>query len=63
MNERNFERDKKWCPKCEEYQRYMMSVNHSFCTNCGTQMRLFSKKDQERFTEEVQRRRVYRTGS
>ena len=63
MTERNFERDKKWCPKCEDYRRYMMSVNHSFCTDCGTQMRLFSKKDQERFTEEVQRRRMYRTGS
>lgn len=59
----DFEQERKWCPKCEAYRRYLMSINHSFCIECGTQMRLFSQKDQARFTEELQRRRLRTTGS
>ena len=59
----DFAQEKKWCPKCEDYRRYLMSINHSFCVQCGTQMRLFSKQDQARFTEELQKRRLRTTAS
>ena len=59
----NFEHEKKWCPKCGAYHHYLMSVNHSFCVECGTQMRLFNKQDQQRFTEELQKRRLRTTAS
>ncbi|MHC4515986.1 MAG: hypothetical protein ACYTGW_14895 [Planctomycetota bacterium] len=59
----DFEHEKKWCPKCGAYRHYLMSVNHSFCVECGTQMRLFNKKDQQRFTEELQKRRLRTTAS
>ncbi len=59
----DFEQEKKWCPKCETYRRYMVSINHSFCIECGTKMRLFSKPDQARFTEEIQKRRLRTTAS
>ena len=59
----NFEQEQKWCPKCETYRHYLMSINHSFCVECGTQMRLFSKQDQARFTEELERRRLRPTAS
>ena len=55
MGHMDFYREKKWCSGCREYVRYLMSVNNSFCVNCGTQVRLFSKADTERFTDEVKR--------
>jgi rRNA maturation endonuclease Nob1 len=51
----DFYREKKWCAGCRDYVQYLMSVNHSFCITCGTQVRLFSKPDSERFTDEVKR--------
>ncbi len=58
-----FEHEKKWCPKCEAYRHYLMSVDHSFCVQCGTQMRLFNNQDRQRFAEALQRRRIRTTAS
>ncbi len=55
MSQTDFYGERKWCTSCREYVRYLMSVNHSYCINCGTQVRLFSKGDAERFTDEVKR--------
>ncbi len=55
MGHMDFYREKKWCTGCRDYVQYLMSVNHSFCITCGTQVRLFSKPDSERFTDEVKR--------
>ena len=60
---RDFDQDKKWCDECNDYQRYMMSVDHSFCAECGSKVRLFSKKDAEAFGEELTKRRWRGTGS
>ena len=57
MSERNFDNETKWCDKCNRYQRYLMSVNHSFCIECGEKVRLFSKDDSKQFGEELQQRR------
>ena len=45
----DFYREKKWCEKCRNYVRFLMSIDHSFCVHCGSQVRLFSKKDLEAF--------------
>ena len=37
--------------------RDMMSVNHSYCVNCGCKVRLFNKEDSERFGDEVKKRK------
>ena len=63
MNKRDFQKERKWCPKCESYRHYLMMLNHSFCADCGAQMRLFSKRDQQRFNEDLQNRRMHKTGS
>ncbi len=63
MIRKDFENDKKWCEQCNSYQRYLMSVNHSFCSECGSQVRLFSKADAEAFTEQLTKRRWRGTGS
>lgn len=57
MDQRDFEHEKKWCTQCQTYVRYLMSVNHSYCVVCGTPVRLFSKDDAQRFSEELERRK------
>ncbi len=63
MGKRDFQEDKKWCGKCNDYQPYLMSVNRSYCVSCGSQVRLFSKEDSLRFTDQMQKRRWQGTGS
>lgn len=63
MERADFENEKKWCEQCGKYQRYLMSVNHSFCVECGQQVRLFSRQDAEMFSEDLQKRRWRVTGS
>ena len=60
---RDFETDTKWCEKCNSYQRYMMSVDHSYCAECGAKVRLFSKADALQFGDELTKRRWRGTGS
>ena len=63
MSKSDFHTEKKWCEKCNAYKRYLMSVNHSFCLDCGSKVRLFSRKDAAEFGEVLQRRRWRSTGS
>jgi hypothetical protein len=49
--------DHKWCPACQEYVAYLMSIEHSYCTRCGTEVRLFSQKDWDSFHEGLQNRK------
>jgi rRNA maturation endonuclease Nob1 len=63
MDKLDFDNEKKWCDKCNAYQRYLMSVNHSFCAECGGKVRLFSKADAEVFSEDLLKRRWRGTGS
>lgn len=55
MGNADYYAEKKWCDHCKDYVRYLMSVDHSFCVNCGNRVRLFSRLDAERFSETVQR--------
>jgi len=49
--------EKKFCEKCKTYVRYLMSVNRSYCADCGTPVRLFSHQDTKEFSETVQKHR------
>jgi hypothetical protein len=57
MNHRDFYQEKKWCGACQSYVRYLMSVNHSYCVQCGTTVVLFSKHDSQRFNADLQKRK------
>ncbi len=57
MTQRDFYDEKKWCATCRDYVTYMMSVNHSYCAQCGERVKLFNKEDAKGFTEEVQKRK------
>lgn len=47
--------EKKWCESCTDYVSFLMSVERSYCVNCGSPVRLFSKQDLKAFTEGMQR--------
>ncbi len=55
MGNTEFYNESKWCDGCKGYVRFLMSVNHSFCVQCGGRVRLFNRDDSSRFTETVQR--------
>ena len=54
-NEAEFYRETKWCDACQARVRFLMSVNHSFCVDCGGRVRMFSREESSRFAETVQR--------
>lgn len=49
MQSIDFYSDYKFCPECDQYVTYLMSVHTSYCTKCGGEVRLFSKEDWEKF--------------
>ncbi len=57
MDTSNYYNDKKWCPACEAYVPYLMSIEHSYCTGCGSEVRLFSDEDWSEFQEGMTARR------
>jgi hypothetical protein len=54
----NFYSDRKFCDHCETYVSYLMSVDKSFCVECGNEVHLFSKEDWQDFNETLQSRRT-----
>ena len=57
MKKLDFYSDRKFCPQCEDYVHYLMSVEHSYCVECGAEVRLFSKEDWNAFNESMQAKR------
>ncbi len=55
MTNDEYYRETKWCAQCQGYVRFLMSVNHSFCVQCGGRVRLFSGDDDRQFLDGVQR--------
>jgi hypothetical protein len=50
-----FYTEQKWCEHCSHYVRFMMSINQSYCVECGGRVRLFNQSDANSFQETVQR--------
>ena len=57
MQNMDFYNEKKWCSQCNAYVRYMMSVDHSFCAQCGGKVRLFNETDSERFSTDMEKKK------
>ncbi len=53
----DFYSDLKWCDSCSDYRRYLMSMEHSYCVECGGKVRLFSSDDWDSFHTELKDRR------
>lgn len=49
MEPTNYYSEKKFCPRCDQYVRYLMSTDSSYCVDCGGKVQLFSKEDRKVF--------------
>jgi hypothetical protein len=47
----------KWCGACDREVRFLMSVNHRFCFDCGNTLTMFRRETGSAFGERVQRHR------
>ncbi len=45
----NYYQERKFCPACDRYVRFLQSLDESFCVECGAKVRLFSPKDHRAF--------------
>ncbi|MFT5286528.1 MAG: hypothetical protein ACI8TQ_002697 [Planctomycetota bacterium] len=57
MDNSSFYDDHKFCPACEDYVAYLISMDDSYCVNCGGIVRLFSEDDWVDFNESLKSRR------
>ena len=57
MDHLDYYGDRKFCPECNDYVHYLMSIEHSYCVDCGGEARLFSEKDWTAFNEAIQAKR------
>ena len=55
IGNRDFYGERKWCERCKNYVRYLMSVDRSYCAQCGNRVRLFNRDDARHFNETVKR--------
>ena len=56
----DFQNDRKWCSACDGYVSYLMSIEKSYCVQCGAEVRLFSKEDWVAFSEKMEARKPRR---
>ncbi len=53
----DFYSDRKYCDACNKYVSYLMSIDTSYCVECGGEVHLFSKDDWQNFNETLSERR------
>ncbi len=51
----DFYEDPRFCERCDEYVRYLLSPERSYCAECGARVKLFSREDQTGFRRSVAR--------
>ena len=57
MDHLDYYGDRKFCPECNDYVHYLMSVDSSYCVHCGARVHLFSSNDWQSFNQSLQERR------
>ena len=57
MEQPDYYTDLKFCSKCAKYVPYLMGMEHSYCTDCGNRVRLFSENDWVAFNENLTRQK------
>ncbi|MCB9916444.1 MAG: hypothetical protein H6828_15055 [Planctomycetes bacterium] len=53
----DFYSDRKYCDCCKKYVSYLMSIDTSYCVECGAAVHLFSKDDWQTFNDSLSERR------
>jgi hypothetical protein len=54
---RDYYSDQKYCSHCQKYVSYLMSLDRSYCIECGERVRLFSGEDWSEFNETITRQK------
>ena len=49
MSLNSFYDDRKFCTACDNYVAYLSGLDRSYCVQCGSEVRLFSADDWDRF--------------
>lgn len=57
MDNRDYYSDHKYCQNCQKYVSYLMSMEHSYCIECGERVRLFSERDWVEFNDTLTRQK------
>jgi hypothetical protein len=53
----DFYNNRKHCDSCNKYVSYLMSVDTSYCVECGSEVHLFSSSDWTALNESIDSRR------
>jgi hypothetical protein len=56
----DYDDDRRFCPQCIEYVRYLRSPEDSYCVQCASRTRLFSESDHQAFLRSL---RSYSSGA
>jgi ribosomal protein S27AE len=51
----SFEDDRKYCPRCRGYVKFIVSIYRCYCVNCGAKVELFDPKDRKAFEKRLKR--------
>ena len=62
MDQFDYYSDRKFCADCNTYVPYLMSVDRSYCAQCGQPVRLFSREDWATFNEKLAERKAVKGG-
>jgi hypothetical protein len=54
--------EKKWCSKCRQHVRYLLSVYHSYCIRCGAIVTLFSRDEWRKINRKLETMKTSRNG-
>ena len=57
MEHQDYYNDQKYCTTCNKYVSYLMSIDQSFCVECGGVVRLFSNEDWQEFNSSMAAKR------
>ena len=57
MGNSSFYDETKWCDDCGKYVNFLLSLDHSFCVECGSKVRLYSSEDWTQINDELAARR------
>ncbi len=49
MRHSDYYQESKYCPRCDDYVRFLQSLEACFCVECGAKVRLFSPTDKRAF--------------
>ena len=53
----SFHSDTKFCPCCNDYVRYLQSLDTAYCVECGGEVRLLSGADWSAFQARMEERK------